>query len=385
MALSDINQIDTTSLNTSTTDYVAGDEPWNKNIDGYIIEEQGTEIGNYQCDWEKWHGLYRTVPELRSTIDLESKWIIGRELKCDEKTKKIIERISGNGKHTFRQILMNVVRVSKIAGDCYAEQVRDKAGRLINLKVLDHGSIVVVSDEYGMIKSYKQVLEKGSDVIKQKKKILNIFPSSKIFHISNESIADEIHGIPEIEKLMKLIKIRHQGIDDYAVILHRYGKPTYFYEAGTDDETELNSIRTVLNNAVRNFENVVTPKGALNKIERVAVPQYSTIDPLPWLNHLRSYFTESSNVPDLIRGKSEEVSLAAGKLNYLGFKEKIIMEQLEFSEQIEAQLGLKISFEEPREIDIEISRSQEEMDLRSKAKKQKGGQLQAEKTIADKN
>lgn len=120
MALSDINQIDTTSLNTSTTDYVAGDEPWNKNIDGYIIEEQGTEVGNYQCDWEKWHGLYRTVPELRSTIDLESKWIIGRELKCDEKTKKIIERISGNGKHTFRQILMNVVRVSKIAGDCYA-------------------------------------------------------------------------------------------------------------------------------------------------------------------------------------------------------------------------------------------------------------------------
>ena len=57
---------------------------------------------------------------------------------------------------------------------------------------------------------------------------------------------------------------------------------------------------------------------------------------------------------DLIRGKSDEVSLAAGKLNYIGYKEKIIMEQIEYSEEIVLQLRLTIGFPEPKEIDIEM-------------------------------
>ena len=355
MALTDPTQTRTTDFQTSTTDYTAGDEPWNKNITGYSIDELSTEATTYQCDWEKWHGIYRNVPELRSTIDVWSKWIVGKKLKLSPATEKIVSRIKGNGKDTIRNILINIKRVSKIGGDCYSEIIEDKAGRLINLKILDPGTIKIHADNFGIIKKYEQVSQKPneSNLLTGRIKTLATFEPDKIFHISKKRIADEIHGIPEAEKLQKMIKIQNQGMDDYTVVLHRYGKPTMFYEADTDDETELASITTTINNAMKNFENVVAPKGTLTKIERTSVPHYSIPDPMPWFKFLRSRFTENSNVPDLIRGKSDEVSLAAGKLNYLGYKERIEMEQIEYSEQIKMQLGIEIEFEAPKEIDIE--------------------------------
>ena len=374
MALSDPTQIRTSDLNTQTTSYTAGEEPWNKNLDGYTFSTLGTESVTYQCDWDKWHGIYRKIPELRSTIDTECKWIIGKELIMDKNTQSITKRINGKGKETFRKILLNIKRVSKICGDAYAWAPRDKANRLINLKILDSGSIEIQANKFGIIEKYVQLADKGqASIIGKPKRILETFDPDEIFHISNESICDEIHGIPEPEKMLDIIKMRHQAMSDNTLILHRYGKPTFFYEANTDDETELESIKDTIDQAIKNFENVIVPKDTLTKIEKVSSTQAGTLDPMPWLSFLRSYFTESSGVPDLMRGKSDEVSLAAGKLNVVAYKEKIIFEQIEFSEEIEKQLGLKIKFERPIEIDIEIARTKEDMDLKTKAKREKGG------------
>ena len=377
MALTDPNQIRTTDLDTAMTSYTAGQEPWNKNLDGYVIPGQDTEAVTYRMDWKKWHGMYREIPELRSTIDTESRWIIGKKLIMDEKTKKITNRFTGNGHQTFRKILLNIKRTSKIGGDCFVWAPRDKAGRLINLKILDPGSIEIQADKFGIIKKYVQISTKSeASKIGSSKIVLDEWDPKEIFHLMNDPIADEIHGIPDSEKMQDIIKMRHQAMDDNTVILHRYGKPTFFYEADTDDETELATITTTINNALKNFENVITPKGTLSSIERVATPQYSSLDPMPWITFLRSYFTESSGVPDLVRGKSDEVSLAAGKLNLVSYKEGIIFKQIEFSEEIEKQLGLKVSFEEPIEIDIEISRTEEDMAKKDSAKRGKGGELQ---------
>jgi len=360
MPLTDIDSTKITDMQTSTTDYTAGEEPWNKNLDGFEIDTKETENSTYQTDWIKWHGLYRNIAEAASTIDVHCRWVIGKKLKMSKQTEKIVSRIRGNGIDTFRKILMNMKRTSKICGDSYAEIIRDKAGRLINLKILDPGTIRIDASNLGIIDSYNQVAQKqgANDSVNktEKNKILNSWKPSEIFHVANNRIADEIHGIPETEKLQKIIKMRHQSMSDVSVIYHRYGKPTFFYEVDTDDEGEVGRVQVKIDNAIKNFENVITPKGTLTDIKRTSTPQYSSIDPLPWLIYLRSYFTESSGVPDLIRGKSDEVSLAAGKLNVLGYKEKVIFEQLDFSEEIQAQLSLKIGFEEPPQIDIEIAR-----------------------------
>ena len=346
MALSDPTEIITTEFNDVT--YTAGQEPWNKNLAQYTFDSSDTEFNNYIPDWTKWHGIYRSIPEARSTIDTFADWVIGKKLIMDEKTQKIVDRIKGSGKDSIRTILKNVLRTSFICGDSHADIAKDKANRLINLKSLNPGTIRTEANKMGIINKYSQVSNPPNPVV------LDTWKPDEMFHIMNNRIADEIHGIPELEKTYKIMKWKHQSMGDIATVFHRYVQPVLEIYAKTDDPTELADIQAIYDKATKNMENRIIPAGSIEKVERVSIPQYSTLDPLPWQKFLRSYHTESSNVPDIIRGKSDEVSLAAGKLNVLAYKEKVIMKQIEYSEQIKLQLGLDIKFEKPPEIDIEM-------------------------------
>ena len=129
MALGDPTQSRTTDFQTSTTDYTAGEEPWNKNIEGYEIDSEQTEASTYQCDWNKWHGLYRNVPELRSTIDVHSKWVVGKKLIMSNSTKKIVDRWKGNGLDTARKITEK--GLSKIIILCFHKNCTNPTWRQI--------------------------------------------------------------------------------------------------------------------------------------------------------------------------------------------------------------------------------------------------------------
>ncbi len=347
MALSDPTEMITTEMNDIS--HIAGEEPHNKNLALYKFDDIETDTNFYIPAWTKWHGIYRTIAEARSTIDIWSFWVVGEKLTMDDNTRKITDRIRGWGKDTFRIILRNQKRVAKICGDSFAGQIRDKAGRLINLKPLNPGRIRIQTTGKGIIEKYEQVSSTDPDA-----KVLETWQPDEMFHISNDRIADEIHGIPELEKTWKIMKWKHQSMGDLATMFHRYIQPVLEIYANTDDPTELAAIEAIYTKSIKKFENRIIPKGAIEKVDRISIPQYSTIDPLPWQKFLRSYWTESSNVPDLVRGKSDEVSLAAGKLNWLGYKHKIIMEQIEYSEEIKAQLGLEIGFPPPPDIDIEV-------------------------------
>ena len=350
MALSDPTAIQTTSLNDIS--YTAGQEPWNKNLDQYTFDSKDTDLNNYTPDWTKWHGIYRTIPEARSTLDTWCDWIIGKKITMDSKTKKIVDRINGNNKDTFRVILKNVLRTSTICGDGFADINKDKANRLINLKPLNPGTIRIEADKMSMINKYTQIVDRANP-----SKDPDTWNPDEMFHIMNNRIADEIHGIPELEKTYNIMKWKHQSMGDIATVFHRYVYPILEIYANTDDTTELAHIQDQFDKSVKNMESRIIPKGAVEKVERVSIPQYSTLDPLPWQKFLRSYWTETSNVPDIVRGKSDEVSLAAGKLNVFAYKEKVIMKQIEYEEQIKQQLGLKIKFERPPDLDVEIDNS----------------------------
>lgn len=372
MSLTDPSQMRTTEPNYT---YAAGQEPWNKSLDGYNIPGKDTEVNTYQSDWTKWHGLYRDTPEQRSTIDKLVAWIINKKLILNNKAARDFDkRLKSQGRHTLRKLLSNHLRTAIINGDSYAWIPRDKAGRLLNMKILGPGSIEIRANNMGIIKEYAQVTTKYTNGVKEQV-TLDTWTPKEIFHTSWEQIADEIHGIPEPEKMQRIIKMRQQAMSDNALIFHNYGKPTYFFEADTDDDTELEEITAILDDAMKNVKNAVVPKGTLSKIENVRTPQFGILDYQPWLTFLRSYHTESSGVPDLVRGKSDEVSLAAGKLNLVAFKEDIIFKQIDFSENIEMQTGMEISFEEPIEIDIEISRTEEDQELKESAKREQGGDL----------
>lgn len=366
----DIDSAIVTDLDNKTTSYTAGQEPWNKNLDGFNIEKIGTESQSYTPDWEKWNGIYKTIPELKAEIDTFCRWVIGRKLTMDSATEETGNRIKGNGKDSLRKILMNQKRVSKICGDSFAEKVKDKAKRLINLKPLDPKTIRIEANSKGIIKRYVQIIDKNKPANQNKKdpNIIAEWKPNEIFHLANNKIADEIHGIPETESLLKIIKWRHQVMNAYSVILQRYMKPTYFYETDTDDETEILGIKTKIDNAVTNFENVVLPKGTLAEVKNVRTAQQATLDPMPWMNFLKKYFVLTSGTPDIVLGESRESAVSSGELNFISYKERVIQEQFDYSEEIKAQLGLTIKFEEPREIAIESANN---LGFNSNKRKQK--------------
>ena len=134
MALSDTTATITTDMEGATS---VSNLQGQKNLDSFQINSRGTDTNDYVPEFNKWHGVYREVAEARSTLDVWCKWIVGNELIMNSSTRKLTNRIRGNGLDTFRKILINHKRTSKICGDSFLEIIRDNAKRVINLKMLD--------------------------------------------------------------------------------------------------------------------------------------------------------------------------------------------------------------------------------------------------------
>lgn len=323
--------------------------------DFYSVESQDTEGGTgfgevtYQPDWTKWHGYYRTIPEFQAVIDRLGSWTVGRGFEADEKTKKALRKIRGFGKDDFNTLCENFVRTALICGDSFAEIMRDKAHRIINLKPLNPGSMKIVGNEYGLIKRYEQTAQ-----IPQGKTIK--FDKKEIFHLPWDRIADEIHGIPFAQKLEWLIKMRNEAMHDLKVMFHRYVKPIQIVPVDTDDSTEISDFKTNYENAYKKVETIIVPKGTVDveNIKHISLPQFSTLDPLPWLNYLIRTFTTSAGVPEIIHGWGQETTEASSKIIYLAFQQTIERLQRWFEAQLDLQLGIDIKLEFPASIEPEL-------------------------------
>ena len=92
--------------------------------------EQDTAGTNYICDWSKWFGYYKAIPELQSVIDKKSIWTVGKGFKTDEETKKNLNKITGCGIDSFNSIMYNAVKTYTIGGDFFAEIIQTKRADL---------------------------------------------------------------------------------------------------------------------------------------------------------------------------------------------------------------------------------------------------------------
>ncbi len=102
--------------------------------------------------WSQWLGYYKAVPEVKTAIDMRAIWTLGKGYKADVRTTVILDHISGWGMDSFNSILKNMIVTRRVGGDAYAEIIREK-DKLINLKPLDPGTIVIVVNKQGMLLS----------------------------------------------------------------------------------------------------------------------------------------------------------------------------------------------------------------------------------------
>jgi len=298
----------------------------------------------YQSDWTKWHGYYRSIDILAAITDTKARWTVGDSFEADKKTKEKLLKIKGFGKDTFNSIIYNQLRTALICGDSYSEIIRDKAGRLVNLKLLNSGSIKIVVDEFGILKEYVQTAQVGT------KGEIN-FQKKDIFHLPYNRIADEIHGVSDYEKVEDLVKKLKELIGDYSTIIHRYVKPLTMWKVKTDDATEISNFRSQVDNAWKQSENLIVPDETVVGVERVSVPQYSTLDPLPFIASIKQDITKALGVPEVILGWGGDTTEASSKILYLAFEQMVKFHQKWLEEQIKEQIGIDVQFNFPASIE----------------------------------
>ena len=317
---------------------------------------QGTEFRYNITDWNENLGYYKNIPELQVAIDAKANWTMGAGWESDVPEHEFrLAGVTGNGNDTFNTILSNMIRTYTIAGDSFAEIIRNEGDKLINIKPLDPSSMVIVSTKYGIISHYEQVNKITREVTKR-------FETDEILHLSRLRIADEIHGLSIIPSVKWIIDARNEAMEDWKRVMHMNVAPKFIYHLDTDDTGKIATFKAKMDKANAEGENIYVPKGAVVP-ELMSVATNASLNPLAWINQLNDYFFQAVNVPQIVIGNSKEFTDASGKIVYLAYEQSVKGEQLYVEEQMDLQLGISINLTFPASMQNEMISDQPNMEL----------------------
>lgn len=346
----DIGSADSSDIQYEYEDYAVDSEQ----LDGAKEVEFKYSI----TDWPQWLGYYKSIPELQAAIDAKANWTIGAGFTADEITTMMLMTFRGNGKDCFNDIICNMVRTYTIAGDAFAEIIRDPDSKVLaNIKPLDPSTITIVYNSKGVIVRYEQRE-------KTKKGVISFRPD-QILHLSRKRLADEIHGVSVIPAVEWIILARNEAMNDWKRVLHRNVEPMWVFHLDTDDTTQIANFKAKMDEARGNGENMYIPKGAVVP-ELISTAQNAGLNPLTWINQLNDYFFQAVNMPQIIVGNAKEFTDASAKIVYLSYEQAVKAEQLYVEQQILAQLNIVIELTFPASLQNDtISTSPDQMRLQN--------------------
>jgi len=289
-------------------------------------------------DWSKYWGFFNNSPDLKSAMLMKATWNVGKGYETDEDTKIILERINGWGKDTFDDILFNMEVIRRVNGDAFAEIIRRDDGTLINLKPLDPSTMVIIVDAKGIIVRYEQ-----ESKVEGKKPIK--FQPEDMFHLSNNRLADQIHGISDIKVMEETLLAENESFTDMKTIMHHQARPMIMFKLGTDNTTKINAFAKKMDNAVKKGENIYVPidKDAVD-FEVVSVNVSQIV--LAWRDDIRNRFYRALGLPQIIFG-SAGTTESGGKIEYLAHEQVFEKDQRYLENQILNQLGITIDLLSP--------------------------------------
>ncbi len=333
----------------------------------YFVDPQTTDApkGQKPFRWmndkyAQYLGYYKTIPELRESIDAKARWTIGKGFRADPTTTLILMNVRGIGGESFNSVLENQNRVKDIGGDSFAEIIPNDEGVLINLKPIDPATMVIIANKAGLITGYEQIN-------RETKKTIHEFEPNEIFHLMRNRVADEIHGVSMIEALENIILYRNKAMADWDRVMHRNVDPLWLVKLDTDNETKISGIKSKLDEARGKGEIIYIPMGTV-EMEQITIAPNSNLNPLPWIESLNSYFSQATGVPGIVMGNSKSLTEASGKMEYLVFEQHVKEEQLYIEEQVLAQLNLVIKLTFPASLMNELLSSapeEEEPEIRT--------------------
>ena len=358
MADFNIDKATPSQMTTRVEDYEVGAQV----VDG----PTGAKETEYMNDkWPIYWGYFNDHTDLKSAILMKAIWNVGKSYTTDNRTKAILERIRGWGKDSFDDILFNMEIQKRVNGDAFAEIINDKeSGELINLKPLDPGSIKIVVNEAGIIKRYEQVNKLGGvkgilgraiDFFKSKenKKVIIPFKPHEIFHLSNNRIADQIHGISDIRGMEEVLKAEEESFNDMKRIMHRSARPMILFKLKTDDQNKIDKFVQKMDEAMNKGENLYVPDDENIVSWEVVQINVSQIV-MEWRNDLRNKFYRTIGLPQIIPGASGQSTESESKVIMLAFEHIVSKDQRFLEKQIWNQLAIRLTLNAPESLSPEL-------------------------------
>lgn len=329
----------------------------NMNIGSAVVSEQSSNVASYTVDpkridgvldqketfyqnhrWSQQYGYFAAIPDLKSAIVMKAVWTVGKGFSTDTETEKLMEKWIGWGKDTELDILFNMELIKRIGGDALAEIVRDpETNLIINLKVLDPGRMGWYVNKQGMITRYEDTINK------------NTYKPEEIFHLSNNRIANQIHGTSDIDALEKTILADEENFDDVKKVMHRQARPLIIFKIATDKESEIRTFMAKMDEATNKGENIYIPfddKTVSYEVVQVTVSNLL----LAWREETRNRFYRSIGLPQVVPGAGGQSTESESKVIYLAFEQIVEREQRQIERQMWNQLTIKIDLIPPASI-----------------------------------
>lgn len=289
-------------------------------------------------NWSKYWAYFNNIPELKQAVLMKALWVCGKGYSTfDSRTKVILDHVSGWGKDNFRTVLFNLLVQCYLAGDSFAEVIRDEKGVILNIKPLDPGSIIICVDGKGVIKEYRQTAYTGKTIT---------FKPEEIFHLSNNRIGGQIHGVSDIIAMEKTILAEYESFEDTKSVMHRFAKPLIMFKLGTDDPTTIANFANKMDAAIAaNHNNIYLPDDKNTVSYEVVNINVSDLI-LAWRESITRKFYRALGLPLILFGSSTGTE-SASKIEYLAHEEIFSHNQLFVEDNIWNQLYLKIKLNSP--------------------------------------
>jgi len=310
-------------------------------------DQKETEWTNSK--WSTYWGYFNSVPDLKSAILMKAIWNVGKGYETDIKTKLTLENINGWGKDTFQDIIFNMELIQRVGGDSFAEIIRNDKGTLVNLKPLDPGTIKIIVNKKGIIIRYEEM-----NRVKEKSSVVNTFTPDEIFHLSHNRLANQIHGISDIESLEPVILAEEENFSNMRTIMKRQAKPLIMFKLGTDNKTKIAAFVSKMDQALNKGENIYVPDDENTiKWEVIQVNVSSVI--MSWRDDIRNKFYRTIGLPQIVPGASGGSTESESKVIYKAFEQIVEKDQRALEKQIWNQLAIKLDLIHPASISPEMA------------------------------
>jgi len=319
-------------------------KPGKKQSVGLLDEDDSSQRSN---QFQVYRNAYERVPLVTAIVDVQADHAV-QDFFFTGPRKKQLARWAD--KVNLSQFFHRIAKSMLIYGNGYVELIR-KAGKIVELKLLDPVWIDVYRNPVGDVMGYSQIIGDKKlvlwgttgDLAQDRSFEKNFLDISSIVHFRHNVLGSEKYGFSIIRPLLPSIKIKMSMEDSLQKVLNKYVAPLIWAKVGNDqfpaNTTVVNEISDTLRDLQAESEITTSHLVDLNVLQFNA----KGMDINTPLSHVEQQIITGGQVPPTLLGReSSGKADAEVQLRSFGRHIKSLQRELknEFEDKIILQQGM---------------------------------------------